>query len=349
MRWGLGNSIDGGLVMQNDTTEQMNKISEKNKTSWWIQRVLPIAFAVAMVLPNVAQGKSKKPALTGSDGRKIEIYEEKGQKTEPTSSKGQEPQRIRKWPTKKEVKNAPACKIPSKKRIDAFNKLAPYEAWLVSNNYSLTEGFYGGTWIGFTCDMESRAFFNEWIAQAYGVQNIGSPLTSCYVFPPDTEHYIQTGEWRADPKEVDRYVTRFVVGKNAQKAQQALREFMKAPHQPVITKGHSVSAWRKVCRIVATDPQTGEVDEAMMDSLMVAYSGGCAMRDMTDRGYQGNLLDLFKDACDYVCQNPLYSDMVRVNLYNMLDNAQRSGQWGDDPMVVMDAYYTLGGKNRLER
>ena len=107
--------------MQNDITEQMNNItSEKNKTSWWMQYVLPIALVVTMLLPNGAQGKSKKPALTGSDGRKIEIYEEKDSKQKAVSkkddnSKGQEPQRIRKWPTKKEVKKHLLVKFHQRK------------------------------------------------------------------------------------------------------------------------------------------------------------------------------------------------------------------------------------------
>lgn len=321
--------------MQNDTPQK------RNRNLWWMRYALSLALAGMMVLPNIAQAKGKKSGKNFIDGPngKIEVFAEKnaGQKT---TTEKDSAQKKKKWPTFEEMRRAPACKPLSEVKESLKSNIPAYEAWLMGRGYSPTEGKFGRSYNDFTSYLEDRKNFDAWIAQAYG--NKGSPLSSMYVFLPDAEHYVQTGEWRADPKEVDRYVARFVVGRYAKKAQDALRAFMAAPDSRDIAKNRSISAWQKVCRTVAKDPHTGEVDEEMMDNLVGAFPVGCAMRDLAQRGYQGNLLDLFKTACDYVCQNPVYADGVRRNLYILLDNAQRSGEWGDDIVVAADAYMMLG-------
>lgn len=326
--------------MQDDKTKEMKK------TSWWAQYILPIAVVATMVLPSIAQAKGKKSGKNYIDGPngKIEVFAEENVRQDSTLGKDVTPKK-KKWPTVKEMRNGPACKPLSEVKESLKSDIPAYEAWLMANGYSPTEGKFGWSYIDFSSTMENRAEFNKWISYAYTVPR-GSPLISIYVFLPDKEHYVQTGEWRADPKELDRYVAPLVVGPNAKKAQDALREFMTASHTKKITPNHSVRKWQKVSRIVAKGADD-VVDEEMLDNMMAMYPVGCAMRDLARQTGQQNLVNLFKSACDYICQNPQYAGGVCWNLYSMLNGAQMSRNWGgDDWITAIDAYASLGGAGR---
>lgn len=326
--------------MQNDTPQK------RNRNLWWMRYALSLALTGMMILPNIAQAKGKKSGKNFIDGPngKIEVFAEKNAGQQTTTEKDSA-QKKKKWPTFEEMRRAPACKPLSEVKESLKSNIPDYEAWLMGRGYSPTEGKFGWSYIDFSSTMENRAEFNKWISYAYTVPR-GSPLISIYVFLPDKEHYVQTGEWRADPKELDRYVAPLVVGPNAKKAQDALREFMTASHTKKITPNHSVRKWQKVSRIVAKGADD-VVDEEMLDNMMAMYPVGCAMRDLARQTGQQNLVNLFKSACDYICQNPQYAGGVCWNLYSMLNGAQMSRNWGgDDWITAIDAYASLGGAGR---